>query len=95
MIELLVRPLRLNENDLVKQYIDILCNSKTLEIVDVNIEISKKASWFRAKYGFKTPDAIQLATSIWSSADYFLTNDLRFKSIKEIKVLVLEDFIPG
>lgn len=95
LMEILVHPMRLNESDLVEQYQNILCNSATVELVEINIEISRKAAWFRAMYGFKTADAIQLATALLNSADYFLTNDLRFKSIKEIKMLVLEDLLKG
>jgi len=48
---------------------------------------------FRAKYGLKTPDSIQVATAIYTSADYFLTNDIRLKAIKEIETLVLDELI--
>lgn len=46
-----------------------------------------------AKYGLKTPDSIQLATAVYSSADYFLTNDIRLKAVEEIEILVLDDLI--
>jgi predicted nucleic acid-binding protein len=41
----------------------------------------------------KTPDAIQLAAALITSADYFLTNDIRLKVVNEIKVLVLEEYL--
>jgi predicted nucleic acid-binding protein len=91
LIEVLVEPIRQNEFLLVEQYQKILCNSPTVEILDINIEISKKSAELRAKYGLRTPDAIQLATAIYASADYFLTNDLRLKVVKEIEVLVLDE----
>jgi predicted nucleic acid-binding protein len=37
----------------------------------------------------KIPDAIQLAAAINRSAEYFLTNDKRLKSIKEVNVILL------
>jgi len=91
LIEVLVEPIRQNEFLLVEQYQKILCNSLTIEILDINIEISKKSAELRAKYGLRTPDAIQMATAIYISADYFLTNDLRLKSVKEIEVLILDE----
>lgn len=91
LIEVLIEPVRQNELLLVEQYQKILCNSPTIEILDINIEISKKAAELRAKYGLRTPDAIQMATSIYAAADYFLTNDLRLKAVKEFEVLVLDE----
>ena len=93
LIEVLVQPIRQNEHLLVEQYQNILCNSPTIDILEINVEISKRSAWFRARYGLKTPDAIQLATALYASADYFLTNDLRLKVVKEIEVLVLDEFV--
>jgi len=41
------------------------------------------------------PDSIQLATAVYYSADYFLTNDIRLKSVNEIEILVLDELIKG
>lgn len=93
LLEVLVLPIRQNEIQLVEQYQSILCHSQSIDIFDLNIEIAKKAAGFRAKFGLKTPDSIQLATAVCSSADYFLTNDIRLKAIKEIEILVLDELI--
>jgi predicted nucleic acid-binding protein len=57
------------------------------------MEIAKKAAGLRAKYGLKTPDAIQFATAIYGSADYFLTNDIRLKVVREIEIFILDNII--
>ncbi len=44
--------------------------------------------------GLRTPDAIQLATSIGSGASSFLTNDSRLPSLPQLKVLVLNRLAP-
>ena len=93
LLEVLVQPVRQNEHQLAEQYQNILCNSPTIDMFDLTIEIAKKAAVYRAKYGFKTPDSIQIATAIDASADYFLTNDLRLKVVKEIEILVLDELI--
>lgn len=93
MLEVLVHPLRLNEMRLVDQYQNILCNSKTIDIFDFTVDIAKTAATYRARYGLKTPDAIQIATAVNSSAHYFFTNDIRLKAIQEIEVLVLDELI--
>jgi predicted nucleic acid-binding protein len=58
LLEVLVLPMRKKEQQLVEQYKNILCNSKTIEIFDLDIEVTIMAAGFRAKYGLKTPDSI-------------------------------------
>lgn len=91
LMEILVQPIRMNAAKLVKEYENIICNSTTIDIYDFNIEIAKKAAKIRAEYGFKTPDSIQLATSISTNSDYFLTNDKQLKSFKEIEIIILDE----
>ena len=93
LLEVLVLPMRQNEIQLVEQYQNILCNSPSIDIFDLNVEIAKQAASYRAKYGMKTPDSIQVATAVYASADYFLTNDIQLKAVKEIEVLVLDELI--
>jgi predicted nucleic acid-binding protein len=92
LAEVLVLPLREGRQDLVEKYESILTNSQSVIIADINLEIAKITAQLRAKYSLKTPDAIQIGAAIFHSADYFLTNDKRLKSIKEVNVITLDDF---
>jgi predicted nucleic acid-binding protein len=89
ILEVLVQPLRLKRMDIAESYLKILTSSKTLEVVDLSIEVSTRAAELRAKYNVKTPDAIQLATAIESHSDFFLTNDIKLE-IDEIKSIILD-----
>jgi predicted nucleic acid-binding protein len=89
LLELLVKPIREGKIDLANQYKTILSNK--LEMVPLDEAVSLKAAQLRAKYGFRTPDAIQLASVIHKKGDVFITNDSGLKKIKEIKVLTLDD----
>ncbi len=89
LLELLVKPLRDGRLDLVDQYKTIL--TEQLEMVPIDETVSVKAAELRAKYGLRTPDAIQLASVIQRKGDIFITNDWGLKIVKEIKVLTLED----
>jgi predicted nucleic acid-binding protein len=95
LLEVLVHPIRKNEVQLVEQYQNILCNSPTVVIFELNTEIAIIAAGFRAKYALKTPDSIQVATAVYASSDYFLTNDIRLKAVKELEILVLDELIKG
>jgi predicted nucleic acid-binding protein len=94
LLEVLVLPLREGNKKLADKYKTILLSSSDLETCEISNAISERAAVIRAKYGFKTPDAIQLATAIVRKADYFLTNDTALKLVKEIKVIVLDDHLP-
>ena len=93
LLEVLVLPLREGNKKLADKYKAILLSSSGLETCEISHAISGRAAMIRAKYGFKTPDSIQLATAIIRKADYFLTNDAALKQVKEIKVVVLEDYL--
>lgn len=89
LMEVLVQPFRLNRRDLVENYKTILTTSSTMEILSIDSEIAVLASRLRADYNLKTPDAIQIASSINSGADFFLTNDKELSKVSEIKIRVL------
>ena len=89
--EVLVKPFREKRFDLIEKYEHILTNSKTFSIIDINHSISKISARIRAEYDIKTPDAIQIAVSLEYFSDFFLTNDLRLKKIKEIEVVSLSE----
>jgi predicted nucleic acid-binding protein len=40
-------------------------------------------------------DAVQLAAALDAGADAFLANDKKLQRVKEIKVLVLADYLPA
>jgi predicted nucleic acid-binding protein len=44
----------------------------------------------RAAHGFKTPDAIHLATALLQSAGVFLTGDENLKKCPGLEVVVLD-----
>jgi predicted nucleic acid-binding protein len=93
LLEVLVLPLREGNKKLAEKYKTILLSSNDLETCEISNEISERAAIIRAKYGFKTPDSIQLATAIVRKADYFLTNDSALKQVNEIKVIILEEYL--
>lgn len=61
-----------------------------LTIQEVNQTIGIDAARIRRNFGYRIPDAIQLATCLYSKADMFITNDQKLKSFKELPVLMLD-----
>jgi predicted nucleic acid-binding protein len=93
LTEVLVHPLRSGDRDLATQYRDILFDQENLTIVPVSAEIAEIAAQLRATQNLRTPDAIQLATTIRGGARFFLTNDSRLPVIENLELLVLEKLL--
>lgn len=60
-----------------------------LSVVEVDNAVALEAARIRREYGFRIPDAIQLATAVQAKAKAFITNDEQLKRFKEFKVLLL------
>jgi predicted nucleic acid-binding protein len=91
ILEVLVQPIKLNRQDLVDKYRQILSPASGIEIIDMSSAIAYRAAELRAKYGLKTPDSIQVGTALEYGAQYFLTNDIRLKTVKEIKTITPQE----
>jgi len=89
--EVLVMPFRERRYELARQYENILIHAENVDIYEMNIQIAKKTAQLRSRYSIKTPDAIQLATALYCSVDFFLTNDLKLKSINELNIITLDE----
>jgi predicted nucleic acid-binding protein len=93
LIEVLIKPLEEHNDDLIKRYSEILNESDNLFLADVDKEIAMEAAKLRATHKLKIPDAIQLATGLMNGADAFITNDVSFKRVGQIEVIVLNELI--
>jgi uncharacterized protein len=88
-MECRVKPLREGNTNLLKDYDDYF-DEAIAEIVPLSREVMDRAAEIRAKYGFKTPDAIHLAAAVASSCEVFLTNDHRLDRFLEVTIEVVQ-----
>lgn len=91
LTEVLMKPLQAQNQALQQQYHKLLLNTRNLRTVTLDVAIAIKAAELRAKYNLRTPDALQLATSIHLTCDIFMTNDKGLKRVNEIPVLLIDD----
>ena len=78
--------------DIVSELKNLLLEVPNLEMKEVSREIALEAARIRRKYGFRLPDALQLATALTEKADIFITNDIKLHGFKEIKIVSLQKF---
>jgi predicted nucleic acid-binding protein len=90
LTEVLTKPLASSDTALMNTYRQMLLHSRGITLLPIDAAIAERAATLRARYGLKTPDALQVATAIESNCDA-LTNDKGIQRVKEIAVLVLDD----
>jgi predicted nucleic acid-binding protein len=93
LLEVMVHPLRSGDLGIARQYRDILLNNENIRLFPLGQTIAEQAADIKARFNFKTPDCIQLATAIQERADVFVTNDSTLKRFNDVEVLVLDDFL--
>ncbi len=75
-LEVLVKPLRVGNQTLVRSYEALLAKQEWLSMND---DIFARALDLRAKHGLKTPDALHLASALHHGCTELWTNDDRLK----------------
>ena len=88
-LECRVKPIRDSDRDLLADY-DEYFGRTVSEIVALSRVVVDRATEIRASYGFRTPDAIHLASALESNCDLFLTNDHRLDRFPDIAVQIVE-----
>lgn len=88
MLECRVHPVRDHDKSLLAAY-DAFFSADHLVLADIDARVIETATQLRATYGFRTPDALHLATAIEEKATVFLTGDSALKQCREVNVKVL------
>jgi predicted nucleic acid-binding protein len=87
LLGLLVVPLRETNKRLALKYRTLLKDLLSEPLISLDETIAEAAAEYRARYGFKIPDAIQLATATQHGYDAFYTNDRRLAACADIETL--------
>lgn len=93
LAECLVQPYRLAQNELQQDFIELMTDTENIEFVAINNQnMAIEAAKIRARYNLQLPDAFQISVALAAGCEAFLTNDVTFKRVTELRVLVLDDF---
>lgn len=87
-MECRVKPMRDGDGELLKDYEDFF-QGVIAELIVLSHEVLDRATEIRARYGFRTPDAIHLAAAVVNGCDVFLTNDRQLQQFTEIRVEIV------
>ncbi|KLU63350.1 PIN domain protein [Peptococcaceae bacterium CEB3] len=89
LIEVLAKPYKLGQNDIVDVYKDFFSNSKGFSVMSIDTSVAELTAKIRAEFGFKLPDALQLAIFEHNDCEYFVTNDKQLKSYDKNRICIL------
>jgi predicted nucleic acid-binding protein len=92
LMEVLVLPLRHNNESLISDYEQLLLNS-AMQLIPINQSILRQAANLRAINNLKTPDAIHAATALAVNCDLFITNDKGFCNLSNLPVVILSEVL--
>lgn len=90
-VEIATQPARRGDARLVAKYREFLTNSENLSVHPISMAVADAAVGFRAKHGFRTPDALQLAVAELCGADYVVTNDASWKKVTSLNVVLVSE----
>jgi predicted nucleic acid-binding protein len=68
---------------------DSLFGASRVAVLDVSANVIDRATELRARHGFKSPDAIHLATALECGATEFWTGDAALSRCTDVPVTVL------
>lgn len=93
MLETLVGPYRAGLSQLAADY-ETFFSFPGIRLVPISPTVLRSAAELRANVPkLRSPDAIHAATARLQSASCFLTNDLGFRNIAGLTVVVLDEVI--
>ncbi|NOT55363.1 MAG: PIN domain-containing protein [Deltaproteobacteria bacterium] len=91
LTEVLTQPKQKGNTTVEQEYRDLLLQSRNFKLLPIDSTIAERAADLRARYRFRTPDALQIAAALASGCQAFLTNDPPLKRAVELRVIVLDD----
>lgn len=93
LVETLVLPLRLGDNVMLRQR-EGIWQQKNAQLVPITQAILREAAQLRANIpGLKTPDAIHAATALIHGCVLFVSNDIGFRRIPHLPLVILDDVL--
>ena len=94
LLEISVRPLSLNREDIARKYEALLVNFPNLDVIDIDRDTIWQAARLRARYHLRPPDALQISACLLQGAQSFVTNDRRLdRLVDKLDVVILDNFI--
>lgn len=87
-LECRVGPIKASDEPLLTKF-DGFFSLPSVKVVGLSADVCDRAALIRARYGFRTPDSLNLAAAVVSGCELFLTNDARLSRFTDLIVEML------
>jgi predicted nucleic acid-binding protein len=91
LAECLVPPIRQGLAQAQQDFTDLLVSGNNITFLSLDDACGRRAADLRARYNLGLLDALQVAAALAGGCDALLTNDLAFRRVQELPILVLDD----
>lgn len=95
LTELLTGPRQEGKEHMARQYHAALIELLGRPLLPIDEKTADYAATLRARFNFRTPDALQMSAAILSGCEAFYTNDTRLRACSEIEVILVDDGTAG
>jgi len=94
VVETFVHIERTGDTLLTAEYEKFFQGLPHFSIIPVDWNLARLAAKLRATYSIlRTPDALQIAAALLEDCKVFVTNDRRLAKVRELTILILEDYV--
>ena len=90
LLEVLVKPLKTKDATLVAAFEQSLIGTD-VRLLPITQSVLRDGAHLRATIKLRTPDAIHAASSQQAGCVLFVTNDVGFRSVRGLPVVILDD----
>jgi predicted nucleic acid-binding protein len=92
VMELTVRPWRLGQAAVAREYETLLAHFPNLRLAEVTRDVARRAAQLRGRYRVRPADALQVATALLLGATAWVTNRHRLARLDPmLDVVILDD----
>ena len=92
--EVLVKPIRDNDQTLLTIYSELFSSSE-IKLIPTTRLIWEEAAKLRALTSLRTPDAVHAVSALLEGCTALVTNDRAFRRIEDMEVIVLQEALPA
>ena len=90
LMEVLAHPRRMRNGSLEDQYRRLLSSLLGAPLITIDERIAVRAADYRVQFGFKAPDALQLAAAVAYGCEVFYTNDERLRKFPHLDIMLAQ-----
>ncbi|MFI5014706.1 MAG: type II toxin-antitoxin system VapC family toxin [Hyphomicrobiales bacterium] len=85
--EVLVGPIKLRDDLLVKAYLDMLTKDRGFELCPVTGDVLIESSHVRARSSARLPDSVHVATAVLAGCRLIVSYDRRLRDLSDLDVI--------